>query len=261
MQGVCPEPRCVMDNRTVKHLMGVIPHMKLDQADRLTAFMEEHAVRNVLELGFAHGVSTCYMAAALTRSGGGHIVTIDKESARHKNPNIEELLARIGETATVTIYYEPTSYNWRLMKFLEEDHGPPFDLCYIDGAHSWFVDGLAFFLVHQLLGPGGWIIFDDLDWTYATSPSLAHTEWVRNMPEEERTTPHVRKIYELLVKPHPQYHSFQVEHGWAYAQKRQRPFNEPCEREIIREIVVEEGLLIRSARRLLGQWKFLGRSR
>jgi len=209
-----------MDNVRVKELVGDTPLMSLYQANRLTAFMAEHAVQNVLELGFAHGVSTCYMAAALARFGSGSIVTIDLESARQREPNIEELLARVGQSGRVTVYFEPTSYTWRLMKFLEEERRPAFDLCYIDGAHNWFVDGFAFFLVHLLLKPGGWIIFDDLDWTYATSPSLAHTERVRRMPEDERTTPQVRKVYELLVKSHPQYHNFRVENGWAYAQKK-----------------------------------------
>jgi len=209
-----------MDNVRVKELIGDTSHMSLYQANRLTAFMAEHAVQNVLELGFAHGVSTCYMAAALARFGSGSIVTIDLESARQREPNIEELLARVGQSGRVTVYFEPTSYTWRLMKFLEEERRPAFDLCYIDGAHNWFVDGFAFFLVHLLLKPGGWIIFDDLDWTYATSPSLAHTERVRRMPEDERTTPQVRKVYELLVKSHPQYHNFRMENGWAYAQKK-----------------------------------------
>lgn len=209
-----------MDNVRVKELVGDTSHMSLYQANRLTAFMAEHAVQNVLELGFAHGVSTCYMAAALARFGSGSIVTIDLESARQREPNIEELLARVGQSGRVTVYFEPTSYTWRLMKFLEEERRPAFDLCYIDGAHNWFVDGFAFFLVHLLLKPGGWIIFDDLDWTYATSPSLAHTERVRRMPEDERTTPQVRKVYELLVKSHPQYHNFRMENGWAYAQKK-----------------------------------------
>jgi len=209
-----------MDNVRVKELVGDTLHMSLYQANRLTAFMAEHAVQNVLELGFAHGVSTCYMATALARFGSGSIVTIDLESARQREPNIEELLARVGQSGRVTVYFEPTSYTWRLMKFLEEERRPAFDLCYIDGAHNWFVDGFAFFLVHLLLKPGGWIIFDDLDWTYATSPSLAHTERVRRMPEDERTTPQVRKVYELLVKSHPQYHNFRMENGWAYAQKK-----------------------------------------
>ena len=247
-----------MDNIRVKKLMGDTPHMSLDQANRLTAFMAEHVVQNVLELGFAHGVSTCYMAAALARFGSGSIVTIDLESARQQEPNIEELLARVGQSGRVTVYYEPSSYTWRLMKFLKEERCPAFDLCYIDGAHTWFVDGLAFCLVHLLLKPGGWIIFDDLDWTHATSV-WAHTGKVRRMPEDERTTPQVRMIYELLVKSHPQYHNFRVEHGWGYAQKQCDAVNESREREVVTEKVIQVervyfGLgefLMRCAKRLL----------
>jgi hypothetical protein len=39
------------------------------------------------------------------------------------------------------------------------------------------------------------------------------------MPPEERITPQVRKVYELLVKPHPSYGDFRTEDGWAYAHK------------------------------------------
>ncbi|MGL5809687.1 MAG: hypothetical protein ACRCYQ_07075, partial [Nocardioides sp.] len=74
-----------------------------------------------------------------------------------------------------------------------------FDFAFIDGAHSWFVDGLAFFLVDKLLKPGAWVLFDDLDWTYATSPTLSQTELVRSMPEDERNTPQIGKVFELLV--------------------------------------------------------------
>lgn len=163
------------------------------------------------------------MAATLSELGRGSIVTIDLESARKITPNIEELLERIGERQRVTVFYEPTSYTWRMMRFLEENPVPRFDLCYLDGAHNWFVDALAFFLVDRLLRPGGWIIFDDMNWTYATSPALKNTEEVRKMPADEQTTPQVRKIYELLVKTHPNYHNFRLEEDWAFAQKRPTP--------------------------------------
>jgi len=124
-----------------------------------------------------------------------------------------------------------------MMRFLEEDPAPRFDLCYVDGAHSWFVDALAFFLVDRLLRPGGWIIFDDLEWTYAASPSQA--EVVRNMPLDEQTTPQVKKIYELLVKAHPNYHNFRIEDGWAFAHKRDtRGMSTQFEREIVTEQIV-----------------------
>lgn len=154
-----------MDVEEVGRVVGDTPNMTQEQAHRLTEFMTRERVLDVLELGFNHGVSTSYMAAHLT-GRGGHITTIDFVSARHREPNIEGLLGKFGLRNLVTIHYEPTSYTWRLMKLLEEDDSPRFDLCYIDGAHSWFVDGFAFFLVDRLLRPGGWIVFDDLDWTF-----------------------------------------------------------------------------------------------
>jgi predicted O-methyltransferase YrrM len=209
-----------MSIETIKKVVGDTPHMTLDQATRITQFIGETGASHILELGFRHGVSTCYLADALAQRSAGSIVTIDLESARSARPNIEELLDKVGHQERVQVYYEPTSYTWRLMKLLEQIPIPQFDLCYIDGAHSWFVDALAFFLVDRLLRPGGWIIFDDLDWTYASSPALKDTELVKHMPADERTMPQVRKIYELLVKHHPFYHDFRTELGWAFAHKK-----------------------------------------
>lgn len=210
-----------MKNSEIKQIVGNTPHMSLEQANKMTDFIEQNNIQNILELGFAHGVSTTYMAAALKRiNNDGRITTIDTVNAKKRNPNIETFLESIDELARVNIYYEPTSYLWRLMKFLEEDATPKFDLCYLDGAHSWYVDGFAFFLVDKLLKPGGWIIFDDMNWTYEKSPTLKNTEFVKNMPEEEKTQPQVKKIFDLLVKTHPNYHNFKIENGWGYAQKK-----------------------------------------
>jgi hypothetical protein len=142
-----------------------------------------------------------------------------------------------------------------LMRLLQEDATPRFDLCYLDGAHDWFVDGFAFFLVDRLLRPNGWIIFDDLDWAYATSPALGHSDRVRQMPEDERTTAQIRLVYDLLVKTHPDYHNFRDEGEWAFAQKRaDRPSSR--DRTVVKEVVVVEkrvglgGALMEMGRRL-----------
>lgn len=193
--------------------------MTFEQATTMSRFIAEHRFTKILELGFHHGVSTCYMAAAVDELGGGHITTIDLEGARETQPGLEELLDRLGLQGYVTPYFEPTSYTWRLMRMLEQDPQPRFDFCYLDGAHDWFSDGFAFFLVDRLLEPGGWIVFDDLDWSYSVSPSLKGTERVRRMPADERDTAQVRKVYELLVKSHPSYDEFSERGGWAYARK------------------------------------------
>ena len=245
-----------MKNHDVRGVVGDLPHMTLKQAEKITKFIADKQVEAILELGFRHGVSTCYMAAALSELGRGSIVTIDREGAREATPNIEELLDRIGERHRVKVFYEPTSYTWRMMRFLEEDPTPRFDFCYLDGAHSWFVDALAFFLVDRLLRPGGWILFDDLNWTYARARDLKESEWVRSMPLDEQTTPQVKNIYELLVKTHPNYHNFRLEEErWAFAQKRDtKDISTPAGQ---REIVTEQ--IVRVERIQVGLGEFLMR--
>ena len=65
------------------------------------------------------------------------------------------------------------SYNWALMEVLTASDGAPvFDYIFIDGAHTWVHDALAFFLADRLLKPGGVLDFDDYTWTIRDSPSM-----------------------------------------------------------------------------------------
>lgn len=204
-----------MNLRKVKQVVGDLPYMTLEKALIIKDLIHKNNISNILELGFYHGVSTCYMAAALEEEGQGSILTIDLHSAKNRQPNIEQLLEQCGYQDIVDYYYEPVSYNWRLMKLIESNE-KTFDFCYLDGGHDWYNTGLAFFLVDKLLQPGGWIIFDDLDWT------MEHIEakWAVRKPLEERTTPQVRKVWELLVKTHPNYTNFYEQGSWGYVQKK-----------------------------------------
>ncbi len=209
-----------MTSEQVWKQVAGLPWMSRTQGNVISRFVREHAIHDILELGFYHGVSTCYMAAAVEESGGGHVVTIDKLSAIQLQPDIHTLLKQLNLSDSVTVHAEPRTYNWRLMKMLEEDPTPRFDLCFIDGSHQWAVDGFAFFLVDRLLKPGGWVIFDDLDWTVASRPKSETAGWADKMTDEEKEIPQIRKVYELLVKTHERYGEFRTEHGWAYAQKQ-----------------------------------------
>lgn len=205
----------------VRDYVGKLPYLKFAQAQKIARLINENAIRNCLELGFFHGVSTAYIAAALKANGGGHLTTVDKAGARDRSPNVDKILADLDLSDYVTVHYEPRSYTWRLMKLIEARG--TFDFCYIDGAHSWDADGFAFFLVEKLLRPGGWLLFDDLDWTHEqhmlrVAPKVP--DWLARIPEEEMKTPQVRKVWELLVKPHPAFGNFREDGSWGIAQKK-----------------------------------------
>lgn len=182
-------------------------------------FIRDAKVRDILELGFANGASTMYLAAAVDEVGGGSILTMDNQSARARKPNILDLMAKTGLGNYVTPGFAHASYTWELMKLLERKEPPRFDFVFIDGAHTWETDGLAFFIVDRLLRPGGWILFDDLEWTLG-SGGMKDVPWVKELPEEQRHTPQIEKVFELLVKRHPGYVNFRRHANWGWAQKR-----------------------------------------
>lgn len=201
----------------VERCLGGAPNMTRLQAGRLAGLMVAHDLRDVLELGFAHGAGTSYLAA-VARHLGGTVTAIDRPDSLERRPDAETSLRRTGAGDEVRLVREEAGYNWALKRLLEDGRGERFDLCYLDGAHDWANDGLAFFLVDRLLRPGGWIVLDDVSWTFASS-SVRDEAWVRAMTPEERTEPQVRKVWELLVLTHPNYGSFVEEEDWAIARK------------------------------------------
>ena len=218
-----------------RHVHGV-PYINHRNAVKLYDFiLQNDNIRSVLELGFAHGTASCYIAAALDEKGEGNLVSVDLVEARELfKPSIEELLERTGLGDCVTIHREKTGYTWFLHNEIkasttENVCEPKYDLCIIDGPKNWTIDGAAFFMVDKLLKPDGWIIFDDYSWSYANADKhgseatdgIAH----RSLSEEEFRTPQVKEIFQLLVMQHPSYGNFRI-HGegdWAWAQKTSDP--------------------------------------
>lgn len=179
-----------------------LPFTSLNKGRLLYDLVREARPREVLELGFAHGVSTCYLAAALEETGGGRITTVDLPSSAGRTPTVEQLLDLTGLGRFVEVVRVPTCYTWFLHDRLREDPGPRYDFCFLDGGKSWTVDGMAFFLVDRLLREGGWMVFDDYSWT----ADGRRPGW----SAEEAAVAPIREIFELLVKPHPDYAEFRI---------------------------------------------------
>ncbi len=209
-------------------IVGGVKYIKTKNSQFLYDFILKEKLTHILELGIAHGTATCYMAAALQELGKGSITAVDLLKNSFK-PSAEEQLQRSGLSEIANVVRMQTSYTW----FLHDDIlrntkdntcNEIYDLCIIDGPKNWTIDGAAFFFADKLLKKNAWIIFDDYNWTYAAADNRRDiTDGIthRLLSAEEKEIPHVRDIFELLVKQHPCYGNFMLleDSGWALAQK------------------------------------------
>jgi predicted O-methyltransferase YrrM len=206
-----------------------IPNMTRSRARRVYDHLRSTASVDVLELGTAHGVSAAYMAAAVEENGGS-VTTVDHVVAtRLRDPQPDAVLARAGLTERVNrVLVQDSSYTWWLgQRILECTRAgrcePGYDFVYIDGAHNWTIDGFSFFLVEKLLRPGGWILLDDMAWSYGASTSSfgpGQGPDALGLSSGERSVPHIKLVFDLLVAQHPSLSNFLVEdEDWGWAQK------------------------------------------
>mgnify|MGYP001295891211 CR=1 FL=1 len=158
-----------------------------------------------LELGTGFGATSCVIAAALERNGHGQLVTVDR--VLHDPVNVNVLLNHVrGNIDRVETIVDELGYNWWLAEVLAQQTDTRtgqvneiFDLCFLDGAHEWETDALAFLLAVRLLKPGGWMVLDDLNF------SLRSLDWraeYRDRSDRELDSFQIKMIFDLLLSNH-----------------------------------------------------------
>lgn len=162
--------------------------------------------RMIAEIGVYMGATSELFAKYL--NGEGELHLFDFEA------HVYDVKARLEALGYRNIHVHGNSpktldsYNWSLMRMLEMHTEPIYDYVFLDGAHTWNVDALAFLLVDRLLKVGGYIDFDDYYWTIEESGTMnpqvfpAIKEW---FTEEQMAEAHVRHIVNLLVRRDPRY--------------------------------------------------------
>ena len=206
----------------VTQRFGDVKYMGEAQAAFLRDFIVKHELRDLLEIGFYQGKSSSYIAAILEDRGGpGHLATFDRRSAKDRTPNIDQLLGELGLSHRVSPTFSERSYTWELGRMIKAGKRELYDFCYFDGGHTWDFTGFGFVLVDMLLKPGGWIIFDDLDWTLDRSEARKAGHGDNDgYGEEELSTPTVRMVFDTIV-PYLGYDSLREKRKfhWGIARK------------------------------------------
>lgn len=211
-------------------IVGSVPFISKENGRFLYDLIIKEKLTNILELGIAHGTGTCYMAAALEELGRGSITSVDLIEVKDAfKPSPEDQLDKAGLSEFAEVVRMQTGYTWFLHDEIaantkDDVCNEVYDLCVIDGPKNWTIDGAAFFFVDKLLKENGWIVFDDYLWTYAAADGRRDsTDGIthRSLSEDEKKTPQIREVFELLVKQHPNYGKLVVLDGadWVLAQK------------------------------------------
>ncbi len=192
------------------------------------------------------------------------MTTVDFAGAAY-DPSPEETARRAG--VQVNVVREFSTYNWWLKEQIaarSDAHGnvePAYDFVYLDGAKNWTIDGLAVVLVEKLLRPGGWLLMDDLQWTYAQDPGREATDGIvhRDLSEAERAEPHLRAVFDLIVAQHPSFTELRrQDEWWGWARKapdQPRRYTVETSRPLSALLAGEARKFARRARRRLASLK------
>ena len=124
-----------------------------------------------------------------------------------------------GVADHVDLLFTDNGYVWWMKQQLERGDSQHYGLVYLDGAHDWFVDGFATLLLDRFLIPGGVAVFDDLDWSFASSAAPDIVARASAMTPDVAREPHVRKVWELLLQTDPRWGEFEERDGWGIARK------------------------------------------
>lgn len=174
--------------------------------ERTVAAVRETGARVYMEIGVYLGATAAAVAEVLGEQGEMHLLDFADRVApvaeRLRVPGGPRVVGHANSRRALD------SYNWSLMQLLRDGRAGTFDYVFLDGAHTWAHDALAFLLVDRLLKPGGHVDFDDYAWTLARSPSMNPEVFAPTRQlytGEQIEAQQVALVVELLVRSDPRY--------------------------------------------------------
>jgi hypothetical protein len=118
--------------------------------ERTVACFAAHGCRSYAEIGVYKGYTARRIAEVLGGEGEIHLFDyadrVEQVAARLRAAGHRNVVAHGNSRRLLD------SYNWSVMRVLAERKEPPFDYVFLDGAHTWAHDALAFLGAEELGG-------------------------------------------------------------------------------------------------------------
>jgi predicted O-methyltransferase YrrM len=144
-----------------------------DWQDWFERFITKAPIR-ILEIGSWQGGSTLWLLDHIIGPRGGRITCVDTWEGSSEHTFLNSLGLSLEELFDANIARSGKSEHVHKLKgsshhILPELPPASFDLIYIDGAHEAQAVIQDAIHSHRLLAPGGFLLFDDLDYSFADS--------------------------------------------------------------------------------------------
>jgi predicted O-methyltransferase YrrM len=171
-----------------------------------TNFIKGTKCRHIAEIGIFEGYTSMEFARFLNGQGELHLFDYE-DRVRRVTTALEQAGFR-NVRGFGSSYKVLDSYNWSFAKLLSENTEPIYDYIFLDGAHSWAVDALTAFLADRMLKVGGYLDFDDYDWTFSESPTVNPKVFPltrKFYTTEQIESKQVKMIVDLVIRRDPRY--------------------------------------------------------
>jgi predicted O-methyltransferase YrrM len=157
----------------------------------------------VAEIGVGIGATTIQVAELLKNRGEIHIFDFAESVDELSKDLAQRGFTNVTGHGNSKRYWD--SYHWSLAKLIASSRqNTLYDVIYIDGAHTYLHDALAFFMCDRLLKVGGSVIFDDYAWRYADSRYM-RGERDNYMTKEQIEATQIKMFIDDLVATHVNY--------------------------------------------------------
>lgn len=177
----------------------------LSKEDRIQNIIKKHCKTSFLEIGIGgepiisrinlfNDLNISYTGCDFKKICQDHTTTLTNHGINQKN-----IMYLSNETGT---------YSWNLFDLMQK--GEKFDIIYIDGHHTFYIDLPAFILSDCLLKPGGLLLVDDIEWTLEFVKKVMGRffwQWVlykdtynfKEYSMEQQNIPHIKMIAKKIM--------------------------------------------------------------